>query len=72
MFLLIYLVTNLCGLKNPTAFGILLTCSTEHCYFRIPKPAPVSEEVKRVADKLPEIFDWRTTGFVSPVRNQGR
>lgn len=37
----------------------------------IPKPAPVSEEVKRVADKLPEIFDWRTTGFVSPVRNQG-
>lgn len=58
--------------SNPTAVGSLLTCSTEHCYCRIPKPAPVSEEVKRIADKLPEIFDWRTTGFVSPVRNQGR
>ncbi|XP_048738617.1 dipeptidyl peptidase 1-like [Ostrea edulis] len=37
----------------------------------IPKPASASEKVKRIAEKLPETWDWRDSGFVSPVRNQG-
>jgi C1A family cysteine protease len=40
-------------------------------FVRIPKPAVASEKVKRIAEKLPETFDWRSSGFVSPVRNQG-
>lgn len=69
MFLLIYLVINLCGLKNFIVFGILLICSIEYCYCRILKFVLVSEEVKRVVDKFLEIFDWRIIGFVFFVRN---
>lgn len=39
-----------------------------------PKPAKISEELKKVAEKLPESFDWRNVdgkSYVSPIRNQG-
>ena len=47
------------------------------CYanFYRPKTAPVTEEVKKLADSLPSSFDWRNVNgidFVPPVRNQGK
>lgn len=40
-----------------------------------PSTAPVSEEVQKVADQLPDSFDWSNVNgvnYVSPVRNQGQ
>ncbi|XP_064632562.1 dipeptidyl peptidase 1-like isoform X2 [Lineus longissimus] len=39
----------------------------------LPRPAPVTEELKASVETLPESFDWRDMNgqdFVSPVRNQ--
>jgi cathepsin C len=41
---------------------------------RRPKPAPVTAEIQKIADALPDSFDWRNVNgvnFVSPIRNQG-
>uniref|UniRef100_A0A8C4PYT0 Dipeptidyl peptidase 1 n=1 Tax=Eptatretus burgeri TaxID=7764 RepID=A0A8C4PYT0_EPTBU len=43
--------------------------------FKSPVPVQVSEDVKRLADTLPDTWDWRDVNgvnFVSPVRDQGR
>ena len=40
-----------------------------------PRPAPVTEQVRKAAEDLPGSFDWRDrdgVNYVSPVRNQGQ
>ena len=67
-----YLTANM-GIKicvGNTSFTIknnILCCPF---FPRSPKPAPARREHVLKARSVPESFDWRPSGFVSPVRNQ--